>query len=152
MAASGADSGPEGSKTPRIGKNDLAAAQNDLIPLYQALIEADDRGDAVALARVGWNLFAIASKAQQARRESHVLLMELRAAAGAVSAGEGSHASLALLRHMLSKHGWMPAPNATPLQVLAACHPPVSSRACELGGAGIAGPGLQLDLTRQALA
>jgi hypothetical protein len=123
-----ADSGPGGGETSEIEENDLAAAPNDLIPLYRILIEADDRGDAATLARVGWILFATASKAQQTQREALVLLMELRAAAGAVSAGDGSRASLALLRHVLSKHGWLPPPHATPLQVLAGSYPPVSSR------------------------
>jgi hypothetical protein len=123
-----ADSGPEGGEKPRVQENDLASVANDLMPLYQELIEADDRSDATTLARLGWILFGIADKAQQAQREAVVLLMELRAAAGAVSAGEGSYASLALLRHVLSKHGWLPPPDATPLQVLAASHPPISWR------------------------
>lgn len=76
---------------------------------------------------MGWILFAITSKAQHAQREALILLMELRAAASAVSAGNGSHASLALLRHVLATHGWLPPPNATPLQVLARSHPPVRS-------------------------
>lgn len=119
------DSGPRGGGSRAsvgIEEIDRAMAQNDLIPLYQILIEADDRGDALALARVGWSLFAIASKAQQAHREALAQLMELRAAAGAVSAGSGSCASLALLRHVLSKHGCLPPPNATPLQALAASY------------------------------
>jgi len=123
-----AASEPGSGETSKVEENDPAGpagparpavAPNDLIPLYQALIEADDRGDAAALARVGWILFAIASKAQHAQREALILLMELRAAASAVSAGNGSHASLALLRHVLATHGWLPPPNATPLQVLA---------------------------------
>jgi hypothetical protein len=87
-----ADGGPEGGEKPRVQENDLASVPNDLMPLYLDLIEADDRSDATKLARLGWILFAIASKAQQAQREAVVLLMELRAAAGAVSAGEGSRA------------------------------------------------------------
>ena len=142
-----ADSGPEGGETSKVEESDLASVPNDLMPLYQDLIEADDRSDATTLARLGWNLFGIASKAQQAQREAVVLLMELRAAASAVSVGEGSRASLALLRHVLSKHGWLPPPNATPLQVLAAPYPPVSSRVSELHSVDVAGPGFQADLT-----
>jgi hypothetical protein len=84
------------------------------------LIEADDRGDAVALARLGWVLFAMADTTQQAHREAVDLLAELRAGARAAAAGDGSPASLALLRHVLAKHGWLPPPDKTPLQVLAA--------------------------------
>lgn len=128
-----ADSGRAGGETPPgFEEFDLATASNDLIPLYQVLIEADERADAVTLARLGWILFALASKAQQAQHDALVLLMELRAAAGAVSAGEGNRASLELLRHVLSKHGWLPSPGATPLQVLATSYPPVSSRISEL--------------------
>jgi hypothetical protein len=117
----------EGGEIPRVEENGLASVPNDLMPLYLDLIEADDRSDATTLARLGWILFAIASEAQQAQHEAVALLMELRAAAGAVSAGEGSCASVALLRHVLSKYGWLPPPDATPLQVLAESYPPISS-------------------------
>jgi hypothetical protein len=118
-----AETKPEDSETSRVAENDLETAPNDLILLYPVLLEADDREDAATLAWLGWILFAIASKAQHAQREALVLLTELRAAASAVSAGEGNRASLALLRHVLSKHGWLPPPNATPLQALAASYP-----------------------------
>jgi hypothetical protein len=115
-----ADSATAGSRS-LWDENDLATATpKDLIPLYRALIDADDRGDAAALARLGWTLFSIASTAQQAQRETVALLSELRAAARAASVGGESRASLALLRHVLAKHGWLPPPDATPLQVLAA--------------------------------
>jgi hypothetical protein len=51
------------------------------------------------------------------------LLSELCAAARATVAGQGSPASLALLREVLAKHGWLPPPGATPLQMLAAGFP-----------------------------
>lgn len=73
----------------------------------------------MTLARLGWDLFTMASAAQQAHCEAVGLLAELRAAARAATAGEGSPASLALLRHVLARHGWLPPPDATPLQVLA---------------------------------
>ena len=102
-------------------ENDLVTVTpKDLIPLYRALIDADDRGDAAALARLGWTLFSIASTAQEARREAITLLSELRAAARAASVGGESRASLALLSHVLARHGWLPPPDATPLQVLSA--------------------------------
>jgi hypothetical protein len=92
----------------------------ELSGLYCGLIEADDLSDSGALARIGWTLFAMASTAQQAQCETASLLSELRAAARATAAGEGSPASLALLRHVLGKHGWLPPAGATPLQMLAA--------------------------------
>jgi hypothetical protein len=92
----------------------------DLFDLYRTLIDADDRNDAPALARVGWVLFTAAACAQQALREVAGLLGELRSAARAAVAGDGSAASLALVRHVLATHGWLPPPDATPLQVLAA--------------------------------
>jgi hypothetical protein len=98
----------------------LRAMPTDLSELYKPLLEADDRNDAVMLARLAWSLFSMADAAQQAYSQAVSLLDELRGAAGATSAGEGSQASLALLRHVLAKHGWLPPPDATPLQVLAA--------------------------------
>jgi len=95
-------------------------AEPALSGLYCGLMEADDQNDAGALARIGWILFAMASTAQQAQCETAGLLSELRAAARATAAGEGSPASLALLRHVLGKHGWLPPAGATPLQMLAA--------------------------------
>jgi hypothetical protein len=83
-------------------------------------MDADDRNDAPALARVGWVLFTAAASAQQAHREVAGLLGELRSAARAAVAGDGSAASLAPVRHVLASHGWLPPPDATPLQVLAA--------------------------------
>jgi hypothetical protein len=82
-------------------------------------MDADEQGDVQELARSGWALFAMASEAWQAHSDATDLLSELRAAARAVVAGEGSPASLALLRHVLASHGWLPSPAATPLQVLA---------------------------------
>lgn len=94
---------------------------DDRLPaLYRALLDADDQGDAPALASIGWQLFALATTAQQADREAAILLDELGAAARAAVAGGGSPASLALLTHVLARHGWLPKPGATPLQVLAA--------------------------------
>jgi hypothetical protein len=97
-----------------------SATPEELSALYKALIEADDRGDAETLARLGWVLFTLASAAHQGHCEAIGLLGELRTAARAATAGGGSPASLALLRHVLTKHGWLPPPDATPLQVLAA--------------------------------
>lgn len=93
---------------------------DDLSALYGALIAADDRGDARSLADLAWILFMIASTGQQAQHKAADLLAELRAAASAACAGNGNPASLELLRHVLVKHGWLPEPGATPLQVLAA--------------------------------
>jgi hypothetical protein len=104
-----------GSMNPRA-----IAMPDDLLTLYAALIDADDRGDATSLAGLGWSLFAIASTARQGHRKAADLLAELRAAASAAYAGNGSPASLELLRHILAKHGWLPEPGATPLQALAA--------------------------------
>ncbi len=99
----------------------LRAVTSDdrLLALYRGLMDADDQGDVQALASLGWQLFALASAAQQANREAAVLLDELCAAARAAAAGEGSPASLALLTHVLARHGWLPKPGATPLQALA---------------------------------
>lgn len=97
-----------------------ATASTDLRTLYPALLDADDRGDAQALARIGWTLFGTASATQQAYHETAGLLEELRLAARVATAGAGSPASLALLRKVLCRHGWMPPRDATPLQVLAA--------------------------------
>jgi hypothetical protein len=92
----------------------------DLSELYSVLVDADDQGDAPALGRLGWTLFTMAGTAQQAYCEAAALLDELRAASRAAVAGDGSPGSLALLRHVLTRHGWLPLPNATPLQVLSA--------------------------------
>jgi hypothetical protein len=97
-----------------------AATPAELRALYCALVDADDQGDAPALGRLGWSLFTMASATQQAHWEAVSLLDELRAAARAAIAGAGSSASLALLRHVLTKHGGMPPPGATPLEVLSA--------------------------------
>ena len=108
----------------RIGLTSLTCDDGELTSpnctaLFCALIEADDQGDPLALARLGWALFAIAVEAQYAHCEALGMLDEVRAAAAAVSAGSASPGSLALLRHVLAKHGWLPPPSATPLQVLA---------------------------------
>ena len=59
---------------------------------------------------LGWVLFSEASTAQDAHHEAVGLLTELRAAACAVIAGEGSPASLSLLRKVLATRGWLPPP------------------------------------------
>jgi hypothetical protein len=104
----------------------LSGMPKKLCALYSALVDADDQGDAQALARLGWVLFTQAGEAQQAQDEAVGLLAELRAAACAVAAADGSPASLGLLHHVLAKHGWLPPPDATPLQMLAA--PPKEPR------------------------
>ena len=91
--------------------------------LYVRLFEADERGDAVALARVGWRLLAIITEVQEAEREAAAVLNTLRSAACAAIAGQGSAASLALLRHVLAGQGWLPSPGVTPLQAVAAPRP-----------------------------
>lgn len=96
------------------------AAPPDLPSLYPALVDADDRGDTQALARIGWTLFAMVSAAQQAHHDADCQLEELRLVARVAAAGQGSPASIALLRRVLGRHGWMPPDDATPLQVLAA--------------------------------
>lgn len=113
--------GELGDGSAKTSEPELATpASAELSALYPALMDADDRGDARALARIGWILFATASGAQQAHSETVGLLEELRLAARVATAGEGSPASLALLRRVLGRHGWLPPPDATPLQVLAA--------------------------------
>lgn len=97
-----------------------AEMPEELSEFYQALMEADDRGDAVTLARLGWALFTMASTAEQAFQEALGPLGELRTAARAATAGHGSPASIAPLRHVLARHGWLPPHDATPLQALAA--------------------------------
>lgn len=97
----------------------LSGMPKDLCGLYSALVDADDQGDTQALARLGWVLFTKAGTAQEAHHEAVGLLAELRAAACAVVADEGSPASLGLLRAVLAKRGWLPPPGATPLQALA---------------------------------
>lgn len=97
----------------------LSGMPKSLCGLYSTLVDADDQGDTQALARLGWALFTMVSEVQEARNETDDMLTELRAATCAVIAGEGSPASLSLLRVVLAKHGWLPPPNATPLQVLA---------------------------------
>lgn len=97
----------------------LSGMPKDLCGLYSVLLDADDRGDTQALARLGWVLFTMVSTTQEAHHEAVGLLTELRAAACAVVAGGGSPASLSLMRDVLAKRGWLPPPGATPLQVLA---------------------------------
>ena len=92
----------------------------DLAPLNRALIQAEDRGDPVALAGLGWALFEIAGSALEDHRKAVASLVELRAAArAAVAAGDTSPA-VTLLRHVLAKRGWLPPPGSTPLQALTA--------------------------------
>jgi hypothetical protein len=88
--------------------------------LYQLLMDADDRSDPAALARVGWEMFSMICVAQQAHAAAVGHLSELCRAASAAVAGEGSPGSIALLRDVLARNGWLPPPGATPLQVLAA--------------------------------
>ncbi len=95
----------------------------DLLDLYRALADADDLNDTVALACIGWHFYSMACTAHQARSEVAGLLDELCAAARAAVAGHGSPASLALLREVLARHGWLPPPGATPLQMIAAPRP-----------------------------
>jgi hypothetical protein len=116
-----------------VTMNDLCALSGmpkDLCGLYSVLVDADDQGDTQALARLGWALFTKTSTAHEAHHEAVGLLTELRTAAGAVIAGEGSAASLGLLRAVLARHGWLPPSDATPLQVLAT--PPNGSRSALL--------------------
>lgn len=116
-----ADRAANGADTAWTDPSESAAVTpSDLSALYGALIDADDRSDVVMLARLGWALFTIAGSAQQVHHETAGLLTELRAAASAACAGEGTPASLAPLRHVLARHGWLPRRGATPLQVLAA--------------------------------
>jgi hypothetical protein len=100
--------------------DDSELTSPDCTALFCALVDADDQGDPLALAQVGWVLFAIAVEAQHAHCEAVRMLGELRAAAAAAAADSASPGSLALLRHVLAKHGWLPPPTATPLQALAA--------------------------------
>lgn len=92
----------------------------DTVALYCALVEADERGDAPGLARLAWVLFALASNAEEVNGSVLTVLTELTTAARVAIAGDGSVASLALLRHVLAKRGWLPPRDASPLQVLAA--------------------------------
>jgi hypothetical protein len=103
----------------RLARPVTAPPPRNLFPIYGELMDADERGDAVALAGLGWTLFAMASADRQAHHEAADLLNELRTAARAAIAGAGSPASLALLQHVLAKHGWLPPPDATPLQMVA---------------------------------
>jgi len=91
----------------------------ELSALYRTLIDADDRGDAAGLAQLGWALFTKVSTVQHAHHEAMGLLAELRTAARTATAGGGSPASLAPLRHVLAVHGWLPPREASPLQMLA---------------------------------
>ncbi len=93
--------------------------REELSVVFGKLIDADDRGDAMALARLGWALFIMAGTAQQAERETAGLVHDLLTAARAATAGDGSPASLAPLRHLLARHGGLPSHGTTPLQVLA---------------------------------
>lgn len=92
----------------------------DLGALYCALVDADDRGDAPGVARLAWALFALASNAEELNSSVLEVMTELTTAARAAIAGDGSVGSLALLRHVLAKRGWLPPRDASPLQVLAA--------------------------------
>jgi hypothetical protein len=78
--------------------------------LLCALVEADDRGDALALARLGWVFFDLLCRAQQAKSEAVDMLEELTAAARAVVAGDGSQATVGRVRDVLAGHGWLRQP------------------------------------------
>ena len=97
-----------------------ARQPEDTAVLYYALMDADDRGDAPGLARLAWALFTLAGTAEQVNRDALAVLTELAAAARAAVADGGRPGSLALLRHVLAKRGWLPPHDMTPLQVLAA--------------------------------
>jgi len=118
----------DGSRAPSAGGQAHSATMSAeaMTVLYRALIDADDRNDPAELARIGWQLFSKACIAQQSHLEVTDLLSELRSAARAVIAGQGSPGSVALLRYVLARNGWLPPAGATPLQVLAA--PAVPSR------------------------
>jgi hypothetical protein len=88
-----------------MGTTPEAQRREELSAAFGKLIEADDRGDAITLARLGWTLFIMAGTAQQAHREAVDRLDDLLTAARAATAGEGSPASLAPLHHALIKHG-----------------------------------------------
>lgn len=90
-----------------------------LAAVYADLMDADDGDDARALAKVAWGLFALTSEVCGAHHEAIAMLDELCTAARAATAGKGCPASLAVLRAVLAKRGWLPPPSATPLQVLA---------------------------------
>jgi len=90
----------------------------DLYALYPALVDADERADALALARLGWQMFAMISEILLTHSEVSGQLSELRLAARVAAAGEGSPAALALLREVLARNGLLPAVGSTPLQVL----------------------------------
>jgi hypothetical protein len=100
---------------------ELAASIPDgLAALYRSFLDAADRNDTATLTRTAWALFTKASVAREAWCDTADLLAELRAAAQAAAAGQGSPASLGPLRHVLAGHGWLPPSGGTPLQVLAA--------------------------------
>jgi hypothetical protein len=119
VAAGGAKGDVTGD-VPASGQRLADGAGTTLSAVYPALLDADNRGNAQALADVGWVLFGMAGAAEQAQREAVALLEELRLAARVAVAAGGSPASIALLRRVLASHGWLPARGATPLQVLAA--------------------------------
>jgi hypothetical protein len=78
--------------------------------LMGALLDADDRHDAVALAQLGWVFFDLLCRAQQAKSDAVDMLDELTAAARAVVAGGGSQAAVGQVRDVLATHGWLRQP------------------------------------------
>jgi len=78
------------------------------------LVDADDRNDALALARLGWTLFDLLCRAQEAKSEAVDMLEELTAVARAVVVGDGSQASVGRVRDVLAVHGWLRQPVPTP--------------------------------------
>lgn len=86
--------------------------------LLCALVDADDRNDVPALARLGWILFDLLCQAQQAQCEAVETLEELRTAARAVVMSDGNQASVQQVRDVLAQHGWLrqPAPRGNALQ------------------------------------
>jgi hypothetical protein len=87
--------------------------------LLCALVDADDHNDALALARLGWILFDLLCRAQQARSEAVDMLDELRVAARAMVSGDSGQASADQVRDVLARHGWLHEPAQVPARVLA---------------------------------
>lgn len=85
-----------------------AMTRKERCALLCALVAADDLDDAPALARLGWTLFDLLCRAQQAQCDAVETLGELRTAARAVVIGDGSHDSVRQVRDVLFQHGWLP--------------------------------------------
>jgi hypothetical protein len=87
--------------------------------LLCALVDADDRDDTRALARLGWVLFDLLCRTQQAQSDAADMLEELRNVAQAVVAGSGSQASVGRVREVLAMHDWLRHPAPAPPRLLA---------------------------------